>query len=142
MDALYQKQILALARTARASVQLESWTHSATVTNPTCGDKVEIYLTINSDQIITKLSTSVRGCALCEAGAGLLPECVIGAPIDQVGALRNNIANWISSEDAALPSNTPDTLETFMPVRPIRNRHKCVLLSFDAATKAVTDVTA
>ena len=141
MDALYQKQILALAKTARASVPLESWTHSATVTNPTCGDRVEIYLTIDSEQIITKLSTSIRGCALCEAGAGLLHECLPGTAVGQIGPLRQDIAAWMTNEDANIPENAPQAVETFMPVRPIRNRHKCVLLSFDAAAKAVTNVT-
>ena len=68
--ALYQKQILALAREARASKRLDEPMHTASARNPTCGDRVTVDLNTDDDGRISAMGAKVEGCALCEAATG------------------------------------------------------------------------
>ena len=80
MESLYQTQLLALAKFARDAPPLRSYTHQAVVNNPVCGDKVSAYLTLKDD-VITDCTADVKGCALCEAGAGLWIQSVTGTSL-------------------------------------------------------------
>ena len=133
MDQLYQDRILAFAKAVRQAPALADATHSATVSNPTCGDRVEIRLRVSSG-VITAASAQVRGCALCEAGAGLLHELAPGLSTDAFTSLGEDLSAWLASDDKR---EIPDAMTAFAPVRAIRNRHKCVTLAFEAGTTAL-----
>jgi nitrogen fixation NifU-like protein len=133
MDQLYQDRILAFAKAVRQVPELADATHSATVSNPTCGDRVEIRLRVTSGTI-TAASTHVRGCALCEAGAGLLLEMAPGLSTTALTSLGDELAIWLAG---AGESEIPEAMTAFAPVRAIRNRHKCVTLAFEAVKTAL-----
>ena len=67
MQSIYQDQLLALARGARASTALSAPTHTAEMNNPVCGDRIRATLTVAGDTI-THAHAEAKGCALCEAG--------------------------------------------------------------------------
>ena len=135
MDQLYQNRILALAKAVRKAPELGNATHSATVSNPICGDRVEIKLHVASGGI-TAASTHVRGCALCEAGAGLLLEVAPGLSTDALTSIGDDLTAWLAGTGTG---DIPDAMNAFAPVRAIRNRHKCVTLAFEAARTALAD---
>jgi len=132
MDQIYQDRILAFARAARDAAPLETATHTATVSNPTCGDRVEIRLKLEHDSV-RAASAAVRGCALCEAGAGLLMQSAAGRSPAEISDLRDRLVKWLGGDDTV---DIDDDIASFAPVRAIRNRHKCVSLAFDASVKA------
>lgn len=135
MDQLYQDRILAFTKAVRQAPELADATHSATISNPTCGDRVEIRLRVTSGKI-TAASTHVRGCALCEAGAGLLLEMAPGLSTTALASLGDELATWLAG---AGESEIPEAMTAFAPVRAIRNRHKCVTLAFEAGKTALVD---
>jgi nitrogen fixation NifU-like protein len=83
---------------------------------------------------IEKIGMTVRGCALCEAGAGLALACLPGRNGTDIQDLTEGFAAWIDGKTEQPP--LPD-MQHFTPVREIRNRHKCVLLAFQATVRAV-----
>ena len=133
MDALYQKQILDYAHKSRASAAVDQPTHSVTLDNPTCGDRVNVSLEMSAGHI-EKIGITVRGCALCEAGAGLALNCLPGRNETEIQDLTDGFAAWIDGKTDQPP--LPD-MHHFKPLRDIRNRHKCVLLAFQATVQAV-----
>lgn len=135
MDQIYQDRILAYARAARDAAPLKDATHHASVSNPTCGDRVDIDLIVDEDRIVAA-SAAVRGCALCEAGAGLLMGSVQNLPLHDLTPMRDALAAWLGGNEAISVS---EDIEVFAPVRAIRNRHKCVTLAFEASVKALSD---
>jgi len=135
MEQIYQDRILAFARAARDAVPLENATHTASVSNPTCGDRVDISLIVEGDRI-RAASAAVRGCALCEAGAGLLMGSVHDLPLHNLDAMRDGLAAWLAGNDKA---DISGDMAVFEPVRAIRNRHKCVTLAFEAGVRALSD---
>ena len=138
MDALYQQQILALARNIRDSALVAQPTHAAMVSNPTCGDRVNMTLRAHHNKkdklVITAAGAEVRGCALCEAGAGLFLNIANGLTSADAAALYSAFAAWLAGDDDAAIHKK---MEMFQPVRSIKGRHKCVTLAFDAAVKAL-----
>ena len=72
MQSIYQEQLLALARRVRdnKSIVLSAPTHTAEVNNPVCGDRVLSTIKLENNMIIAT-HAEAKGCALCEAGAGL-----------------------------------------------------------------------
>ncbi|MEL0206504.1 MAG: iron-sulfur cluster assembly scaffold protein [Alphaproteobacteria bacterium] len=136
MDALYQEKILAFARSSRESEVVPDADATATVSNPVCGDRVEVRLKLDENNIVTAASTDVRGCALCEAGAGLFVNMAPGLESASLSGLHANFSGWLAGDD---DNDVIPPMQDFHPVRNIRNRHKCVLLAFEAAARAVNN---
>lgn len=135
MEQLYQERILALAKAIRGVAEIESPTHRASVSNPTCGDRVDVSLLV-SDGVVDAASTHVRGCALCEAGAGLLVSLAPGLAAADIETQRDVLKAWLEGKDR---DDLPAGMQDFQPVRAIRNRHKCVSLAYDACVAALRD---
>ena len=128
MDELYQKQILELARQARNSADIAHPTHHAKVNNPTCGDSVSIAAVLSGDDIY-QLQIDVEGCALCEAGAGLLVQLASHSSASEVSAWHKKLDDFLQNDAT---EDVPAELVPFTPIRLVKNRHKCVKLSFVA----------
>ena len=140
MDALYQKQILSLAHSARASTLDFTPAYIASCNNPVCGDRVTVSITIKADRI-SDINVDVKGCALCEAGAGLLLETARHEHFEKITAVGTNLRAFLDAgnERENQSGNKTDTqIQVFAPVKPISNRHKCVTLAFDAFDEAVS----
>mgnify|MGYP003299988297 CR=1 FL=1 len=133
MDELYQKKILELAKQSRTRDLDINAPLQASCDNPTCRDLVDISFELKDDAI-NNIGIKVRGCALCEAGAGLVVAQFEGMKQNTARQIAAQFATWIGKEQDQAPN---EEMATFMPVRDIRNRHKCVLLAFDAAMRAL-----
>ncbi len=133
LEDLYQTKILEFARDARKFQLLSNYDVRFVSKNPLCGDEVTIDLKVSKDKIITNYGHQVKGCALCEASAGLLSKNIFGFEIYNSDKLKENLTSWLSGETQNF---TFSEIENFSPVKNIKNRHKCVLLSFDALSGA------
>ena len=68
---IYHKKILELASANRKSLEINDFNFSKEVKNPLCGDLVEVRVNILNNSV-KNLSAKVKGCALCEASAGVV----------------------------------------------------------------------
>jgi nitrogen fixation NifU-like protein len=132
-EALYQKAILDLARSAIGRGKLAAPGASVTIDNPLCGDRVTIELSLR-DGAVAELAHRVRGCTLCEAAASAIGTHAIGATAAQLTAAMNSAAALIAgtADDGAWRE-----LAVFRPVREHKSRHRCVMLPFEALIKAL-----
>ena len=138
VKALYQEQILALARIAREAEPLASSHAEAVARNPICGDEVTVSLALSEGgDVITGLFASVKGCVLCEAAAGLLLETCLDSSTTQMLGLADEIEAWLKSQSETL---SLEGQEAFTPVKEIPMRHACVSLPFSAASDAIKGV--
>ena len=134
MQSLYQDQLLALARAARSFAPLTAPTHTAEVNNPVCGDRIRAALIVTDGQI-RHAHAEAKGCALCEAGAGLWLKTVVGCDMAALPGLYDTLTDWLKTEDETGPDGISGDAAAFLPVRAIKNRHKCVTLAFATAGK-------
>ena len=134
MQSLYQDQLLALARGVRSTSALTAPTHIAEINNPVCGDRIRTSVTV-TDGTITHAHAEAKGCALCEAGAGLWLNTVVGRDMTALPGLYDKLTDWLKADTEHRPDGFSADIEAFIPVRAIKNRHKCVTLAFAAADK-------
>ena len=133
LEDLYQENILELAREARKINSLSNPSVSFTVNNPICGDQVCIDLIINDLGIVKDYGHLIRGCALCEASAGLVSRNAKGLNVYKLENINIEASNWLKNE---MGSFIFEDIKIFTPVKNFLNRHKCVLLSFNALSNA------
>lgn len=80
MDDIYREQILEHARHPRNFGHLPAPTVIREERNPLCGDQIRLELAI-TDDVITDVRFSGRGCAISQASASLLTEAIKGTPV-------------------------------------------------------------
>ena len=137
MQSIYQERLLTLARLVReqANSPLETPTHTAEVNNPICGDRIRATIILENN-VIVGTHVEAKGCALCEAGAGLWLNSVLSQTMSSLPGFHAALTSWLAGqEDQNNGVIFSDGLDSFAPVRAIKNRHKCVTLAFSTADK-------
>jgi nitrogen fixation NifU-like protein len=121
MDDLYRDYILEHYRRPHNFGVLEAPTASFEGSNPLCGDRITMQLTVE-DGVVTDIGFTGRGCAISQASASLLTDEVKGKPVADV------------AEFAAT-----DLLDLLgIDISPARL--KCAMLSFDSLQHLLDEV--
>jgi nitrogen fixation NifU-like protein len=136
---IYQEKILILASENKKSIAIEDFNYSFDMKNPMCGDEVKVRINIINNKIVN-ISALVRGCALCEASAGLVVKTFNQNNLPKNNFIEN-FKKWLNDTDIDLPDNLPKEIEIFKPIREISNRHKCITMPFEATIKSIEKLT-
>ncbi|NQV87774.1 MAG: SUF system NifU family Fe-S cluster assembly protein [Woeseiaceae bacterium] len=137
---LYRDVILDHARRPRNFGRLDAATHSAEGINPLCGDKLRLYLTIDSDNTIAAAGFEGSGCAISMASASLLTETVKNLPVAEADACFETITKRLTSqsvEDTKLTAVDSSKLRALDGVRKYPSRIKCATLAWHALHAAI-----
>ena len=136
---IYQEKILILASENKKSIAIEDFNYSFDMKNPMCGDEVKVRINIINNKIVN-ISALVRGCALCEASAGLVVKTFNQNNLPKNDFIEN-FKKWLNDKDIDLPDDLPKEIEIFKPIREISNRHKCITMPFEATIKSIEKLT-
>ncbi|MEO0323522.1 MAG: iron-sulfur cluster assembly scaffold protein [Myxococcota bacterium] len=143
LDALYDATIVRRAREARGLRVPENAAYRAKISNPLCGDRVEVGL-VMADARVLELGFRARGCALSLASAHLLRELVADLGLSEarelIGAFR--AALEADRETPAAPEGPAQgelaaALAPLLPVRRFPSRVRCATLVCEAALEAL-----
>ena len=132
---IYHKKILKLASTNRESLEIKDFNFSKEVKNPLCGDLVEVRIKIINNSI-KNLSAKVKGCALCEASAGLVVNYFSNKNLP-INDFMEYFNKWLSKNHDNYPDELPEELKIFSPIQDIKNRHTCIKMPFEAFFKSI-----
>ena len=132
---IYHKKILKLASTNRESLEIKDFNFSKEVKNPLCGDLVEVRINIMNNSI-KNLSAKVKGCALCEASAGLVVNYFSNKNLP-INDFMEYFNKWLSKNHDNYPDELPEELKIFSPIQDIKNRHTCIKMPFEAFFKSI-----
>ena len=132
---IYHKKILKLASTNRESLEIKDFNFSKEVKNPLCGDLVEVRINIINNSI-KNLSAKVKGCALCEASAGLVVNYFSNKNLP-INDFMEHFNKWLSNNHVNYPNELPEELKIFSPIQDIKNRHTCIKMPFEAFFKSI-----
>jgi nitrogen fixation NifU-like protein len=133
---LYDDSILRLADTRSHQGIMENPDREAAATTALCGDRVSIQLKMDG-RTIERLLYQVRGCLLCRASCADLARVAAGLDRARLQDLRDILQRFLklSADEPMVPPH----LHVFESVRAHRSRHRCVLLPYEAALKALSD---
>ena len=134
---IYHKKILELASINRKTLEINDFNFSKEVKNPLCGDLVEVRINIINNSI-KNLSAKVKGCALCEASAGLVVNYFSNKNLP-INDFMENFNKWLNNNHDNYPDELPEDLKIFSPIQDIKNRHTCVKMPFEAFFKSIKD---
>ena len=132
---IYHKKILELASINRKSLELNDFNFSKEVKNPLCGDLVEVRINIINNSI-KNVSAKVKGCALCEASAGLVVNYFSNKNLP-INDFMEHFNKWLNNNHDNYPDELPEDLKIFSPIQDIKNRHTCVKMPFEAFFKSI-----
>ena len=132
---IYHKKILELASINRKSLEINDFNFSKEVKNPLCGDLVEVRINIINNSI-KNLSAKVKGCALCEASAGLVVNYFSNKNLP-INDFMEHFNKWLNNNHDNYPDELPEDLKIFSPIQDIKNRHTCIKMPFEAFFKSI-----
>ena len=132
---IYHKKILELASANRKSLEINDFNFSKEVKNPLCGDLVEVRVNILNNSV-KNLSAKVKGCALCEASAGVVVDYFLNKNLP-TNDFMEYFDKWLTKNYDEYPSELPEELKIFLPIQDIKNRHTCIKMPFEAFFKSI-----
>lgn len=131
---LYRELILDHARSPRHFGKLPALTHSAEGLNPLCGDRLKLYLQIDSDGRIGDAAFEGSGCAISVASASLMTDAIIGMRQSEALDFANALIGAITGKDTHIELGK---LQALQGVREFPSRVKCATLAWHAMSSAI-----
>ena len=132
---IYHKKIIELASANRKSFEINDFNFSKEIKNPLCGDLVEVRINIINNSI-KNVSAKVKGCALCEASAGLVVNYFSNKNLP-INDFTEHFNKWLNNNHDNYPDELPEDLKIFSPIQDIKNRHTCIKMPFEAFFKSI-----
>jgi nitrogen fixation NifU-like protein len=142
---LYQEVILDHNRRPRNFRVLDDATHQAEGYNPLCGDRLQLFLTVDDDGVITDVGFQGSGCAISKASASLMTDCLKGCPVADACTLFERFRQMVTTPPDAEVEDL-GKLSVLAGVREFPVRVKCASLAWhtlkaalDRAQKTTTE---
>ena len=138
LQGLYQEVILDHSKKPRNYRVLEGADHQAEGYNPLCGDRVNIYLSIDSEGHIADITFEGKGCAISQASASLMTDALTGKSIAEAEKLMGGFLHLVKGENADdLPEEDRERLEAMAGVSAFPMRVKCATLAWHTMKSAL-----
>ncbi len=137
---LYQQVILDHNKSPRNFKILEHPNHFAEGYNPLCGDKINIYIELDENNIVKDISFQGSGCAISKASASLMSSIVKGKSKVEAEELFKKFHDLITGGlDEEPDLETMGKLAVFAGVREFPSRVKCASLAWHTMISALNE---
>lgn len=137
---LYQATILDHNKKPRNFRRIETSARRADGVNPLCGDRVSVFVDVDSDRI-RDVAFQGSGCAISTASASMMTESVKGMSLPEADALFRRFHDVVTGEISDEPSEGDlealGKLAVFSGVREFPARVKCATLCWHALRAAI-----
>jgi len=138
---LYQDIILEHGKSPRNLGKCEGYSHTAKGYNPLCGDKVHVYLKLDTGKKVENLTFEGDGCAISLASASIMTELVKGKSFEEakeiMDAFLNMIKNTSEIQSNHLDEDEKTKLMSLSGVKQFPMRVKCATLSWHTLNSAI-----
>ena len=138
---LYQDIILEHGKNPRNFGKCEKFTHQAKGYNPLCGDQVEVYLKLNSENKVEDLTFQGSGCAISMASTSIMTELVKGKSVDISKKITSEFLNMIKHtkeiKSEELEEDQKIKVMSLSGVKKYPMRVKCATLAWHTLISAI-----
>lgn len=138
-NSLYQEVILDHNRKPRNYGKLDHASHQAVGHNPLCGDRLDITLQLEHDQI-NSIAFQGESCAICKASASMMTAAVKGKSRWDAETLIHEFRELATGK---LDLNHPHhlgRLTVFSGIRDLPTRVKCAILPWHTLHAALNSI--
>jgi nitrogen fixation NifU-like protein len=129
LQELYQQVILDHSRSPRNFFKLDVANRIAEGHNPLCGDRVTVYLLLESG-VIRDVSFQGEGCAISKASASMMTEMLKGKTREEAQGIFNKFHDMVTTGTPNL--DDLGKLGVFAGVNKFPMRVKCAILPWHA----------
>jgi len=140
---LYQDIILEHGKSPRNLGKCEGYSHEAKGYNPLCGDRVQVYLKLDTGKKVENLTFEGDGCAISLASASIMTELVKGRSINDakeiMSAFLNMIKNTSEMKSNHLDEDQKTKIMSLSGVKQFPMRVKCATLSWHTLNSAMEE---
>jgi len=140
---LYQEIILDHGKNPRNKGRCKEFNYDAKGHNPLCGDKVHIFLKLNSEQQVENLSFEGEGCAISLASASILTDIIKGKELNLAKKITENFLDMVKNEvKISINSLSDDQKTTIMSLSGVKQfpmRVKCATMAWHTFTSALNE---
>ena len=140
---LYQDIILEHGKSPRNFGKCSNHSHEAKGHNPLCGDQVQVYLKLNEENNVEKLTFEGSGCAISIASTSIMTELVKGKSFDETKEIMNAFLDMIKNTSEIqtnyLDEDQKTRLMSLSGVKQFPMRVKCATLSWHTLMSAIND---
>ncbi len=132
---LYQEVIFDHNRHPRNFGKLEGATHEADGYNPLCGDRLHLYLKLDNDNFVERVTFEGDGCAISTASASLLTETLRGKSEDEARQLLQDVVTMATG--GPVDTDALGKLGVLSGVQEFPARVKCATLAWHTLEAAL-----
>ncbi len=137
---LYQEIILDHGQDPRNFGECANHNKSAKGHNPLCGDKVEVTLLVDQDNMIKDIKFSGEGCAISIASASLMTEKLKNKSLNEADKIFNEFTNLVKGKTEEINLITEDdSLYALKGVEAFPMRVKCATMAWHTYKSAVNE---
>ncbi len=139
-NSLYQEVILDHNRKPRNYGKLDHANHHAVGHNPLCGDRLDISLQLDNDQI-NNIAFQGESCAICKASASMMTTAVKGKSRADAETLIHEFRELATGKLDINQPNHLGRLTVFSGIRDLPTRVKCAILPWHTLHAALNSIT-
>ena len=129
---LYQEIILDHGKNPRNKGKCIGYNHDAQAHNPLCGDKVHVYLKLDSEKKVVDMSFEGEGCAISLASASILTDTLKGKDLSFTKKVSEDFLNMVKNKTKiTVNSLTEDQITTITSLSGVQQfpmRVKCATM--------------
>ena len=137
---LYQDIILEHGKSPRNFGKCIDHNHRAKGHNPLCGDQVEVYLKLNKNKLVEKLTFEGSGCAISMASTSIMTELIKGKSFEIAKNIIDDFLNMIKNgseiKTKELNEEQKTKIMSLSGVKQYPMRVKCATLSWHTLISA------
>jgi nitrogen fixation NifU-like protein len=137
LNVLYQQVILDHYKKPRNKGQVEDAIMKKHLHNPTCGDDIEVQISLGPDGKIADVKWNGRGCSISMASASMMSVALRGKSLDEAKSLMNAFYGMMKSE----PGNYKPLgeIQALQGVSKFPVRIKCATLAWHCLEEAIEE---
>lgn len=136
LDELYESLVLEHSRKPKNFGRLSCNCHSQKGKNPSCGDQLELFLSIENN-LIKDVKFEGEGCALSMSSASLMTQAIKGKTVNEAQKLLSQFISFINESGELEEQYEP--LHIYKNVNNFPLRVKCVLLPWRTLEKIIKE---
>lgn len=142
LDSLYQEVILDHAKNPHNYGELDPHDGHGHRLNPTCGDTIDVYITLDDAKRIKAVTFTGQGCAISQASASMMTDIIRGKTLDEAHTALRDFQGKMMDKDAEFVFDEPamEELEALQGVRQFPTRIRCATLAWHTLEDALSEV--
>ena len=146
LQELYQEIILDYSKHPRNFRVMADANGQAEGNNPTCGDRVKVYIKTTKDGHISDVSFEGSGCAISQASASIMTEILKNKTLKEAYDISETFRHICTGEalnkkghSSSLSEEDMEKLKLFGGVKSFPLRIKCATMAWHAVTAAISN---